>query len=394
MNSQSRGALAALAFAAGLAGAGCAAADDAPIDLARRAYVVSRESGELTVVDTEAHRVLARVPTGGVANHMAEVSADLTKIYVVSSDTDEVVVVDARTLTVTGRVPVSGHPTHVSSSRDGRLFAIVAEDTSEVVFLDPATDQEVARIPGFTTPHFVRWSPDGRSAYVANIGAYHISRIDLASMQIAEHIALDGFTGPPDVVPAPDEGGFADVQIDRDGVLWAAHNLTGKVMAYDTVAGRKLGELTVDARPWIAFAEHPFADVPLRHLVPSFGDRTVTLIDGAARSVVTSLPGDDEAYGVNFTPRAPDRAFVMNKVRSDVAVVDTTRGAITGRIAVGGNTETAATTADGRWIIAAVSSADRVVVIDPESEQVVATLDGIGRYPWSVTIPGGQNYCH
>jgi YVTN family beta-propeller protein len=379
-----------LCFAFVLLGA-CAGDGDLDLDLAHRAYVVSQQSDELTVIDTETHRVIGRVATGGIANHMAEVSADLGKVFVVSSMGNEVIVVDARTLAVTGRIPVAGHPTHISTSRDGTRMALVAEDAGEVVFLDPEAETVVARVPGFMTPHFVRWSEDGASAYVANIGGHHVSRVDLASLQIAEQIVLDGFD---DHTEAPGEGGFADVQIDREGVLWAAHGRTGRVLVFDTRAVQKVGELSVGARPWIAFAEHPFENVPLRTLVPSFGDRSVTLIDGVARTVMTWWPGDEEAYGVNFSSLTPDRAFVMNRVRADVAVVDTARGEITGRIPVGGNTETAATTADGRWIIAAVSGADRVVVIDPATERVVDTIDGVGRYPWSVTIPGGQNYCH
>lgn len=374
-----------------LLAAGCADDAASPSDLAHRAYVVSQQSDELTVIDTDEHAVIGRVATGGIANHMAEISADLGKVFVVSSDTDEVIVVDARTMAVTARIPVAGHPTHVSRSHDGALLALVCEDTGEVAFIDAVREVEVARVGGLATPHFVRWSPDGRSAYVANIGGHHLTRIDLDTMAIAEAIVLDGFTAE---APAPDEGGFADAQIDHDGVLWAAHGATSRVLVHDTVAGETLGELEVGARPWIAFAEHPWPALPRRTLVPSFGDRSVTLIDGPSREVVAALPGDDESYGVNFTPLAPDRAFVMNRVRADVAVIDTARGEITGRIPVGGNTETAATTADGRWIIAAVSGADAVVVIDPESEQVAATIPGVGRYPWSVTIPGGQNYCH
>jgi YVTN family beta-propeller protein len=365
--------------------------NDTPSDLAHRAYVLSQQSDELTVIDTRTHRVIGQVATGGLANHMAEVSAELGKVFVVSSATDEVVVIDARSLEVTSRIHVEGHPTHISGNRDGTLFALVAEDRGEVVFLDPEAERVVARVPGMMTPHFVRWSEDGASAYVANIGGHHVSRVDLATMQIVEQIVLDGFDAWTE---APGESGFADAQIDREGVMWAAHNRTGRVLVYDTRARRKVAELAVGAQPWIAFAEHPFAEVPLRHLVPSFGDRLVTLIDGPAREVVTSLPGDEEAYGVNFSSLTPDRAFVMNRVRADVAVVDTARGEVTGRIPVGGNTETAATTADGRWIVAAVSGADRVVVIDPVTERVVSTIDGVGRYPWSVTIPGGQNYCH
>ena len=106
------------------------------------------------------------------------------------------------------------------------------------------------------------------------------------------------------------------------------------------------------------------------------------------------MPGDEEAYGVNFSSQAPGRAFVMNRMRQDVAVVDTELGQITSRIPVGGNTETAATTADGKFIVAAVSGANRVVFIDPSTGTIAKAFEGVGKYPWSVTIPNGQNYCH
>jgi YVTN family beta-propeller protein len=84
----------------------------------------------------------------------------------------------------------------------------------------------------------------------------------------------------------------------------------------------------------------------------------------------------------------------MNRIREDIAVVDTASGEITTRIPVGGNTETAATTADGKWIVAAVSGADKVVVIDAVTNEIVKEFKNVGKYPWSVTIPMGQNYCH
>ncbi|HKU42061.1 MAG TPA: hypothetical protein VJR89_28075, partial [Polyangiales bacterium] len=113
-----------------------------------------------------------------------------------------------------------------------------------------------------------------------------------------------------------------------------------------------------------------------------------------APKIWKTLEGDEEAYGVNFSPRVPELAFVMNRVRKDVAVVDTEAGEIIERIDVGGNTETAATTADGKWIVATVSDANKVVVIDAAKRTVIKTFENVGKYPWSVTIPGGQNYCH
>jgi YVTN family beta-propeller protein len=366
--------------------------------LANRAYVVSLESDELTVIDLDRLEIIGRVPTGGVENHMAEPSFDLKKIYVNSSGTHETLVIDALDFKVLKRIPTGRHNTHLSTSRDGRLLAVMAEDegSGAVSFIDTALDVEVKRLGGFFTPHFMRFAADGMG-YVANIHAHHLSRVNLDSLEIEEHIALDGFQPPPAPTLAPEEGGFADAQIDPSGVLYAAHHATGKVLVYDTVKHQKQGEVPVGSGPWVAFAEHPFEGIPPNTLVTNLGDSTVSLLDNKLRGapkLVATLPGDEEAYGVNFSPRAPEKAFVMNRVRKDVAVVDTVGKEVLTRIDVGGNTETAATTADGKYIVAAVSSADKVVVIDAVSNQVVKEFPNVGRYPWSVTIPRGQNYCH
>jgi DNA-binding beta-propeller fold protein YncE len=384
-----------IALAGALAGLACAGSDPATPadrDLAQRAYVVSLEHDELTVIDLPSLNVIARVATGGVANHMAELNADFTKAYVSSPDTNEVIVVDTRTFAVVNRIKVAAHPTHLTLAPDGHTLAVMCEDEDAVAFIDTRTDRGTKFLRGFHTPHFMRFARDGRHGYVANVGAHHISRVDLQTLSIDEEIPLQGI---PVTTPAPQEGGFADAQIAHDGILYAASRATGRVLVYDTITHSKLPELQAGRRPWIVYAEHPFAQLPLRHLVPNFEDRTVSLIDGLApRRTMAALPGDSEAYGVNYSPLAPNKAFVMNRIREDIAVVDTQRGEITARIPVGGNTETAATTADGRWVVATVSGADRVVVIDARTNDIVKRFDAVGKYPWSVTIPNGQNYCH
>jgi YVTN family beta-propeller protein len=369
-------------------------ADTSPAALARRAYVVDRDHQQMTVIDLGAMEIIGRVATKGVANHMAELSADFGKVFVSSSETDELVVVDARTLRVGRRVPIGKHPTHLALVPGGRLLAVMVEDEDAVAFVDTATDQVVKTLPGFYTPHFMRFDAAGKVGYVANIGAGHITRVDLDRLEIVDHIALDGASVPPTPTLAPGEGGFADAQIDRSGMLYAAHISSGKVIVYDTVAGRKLPDLFVGRGPWVVFADHHFDALPLQHFVPNFQDRSVAMIDGTRREVVHHFIGDEEAYGVNYSSRTPNKAFVMNRVRKDIAVVDTAAGDVVARIPVGGNTETAATTADGRYIVATVSSAARIVFIDPETHAIARSFDGVGRYPWSVTIPNGQNYCH
>ncbi|MET0283469.1 MAG: YncE family protein [Polyangiales bacterium] len=375
-------------------------------------------------------------PLGIPGVHMAELNSDFTKVYLTNSDKDELVVLDAkgfgmdntpegllnrayivcrdsgeigvidlRTFELTRsknydvlkRVALGKHPTHITNN-DGRgVLAVMDEDegTGAVSFIDTNTDTEIKRLGGFFTPHFMRFSPDGKFGYVANIGAYHVTRVNLESLEIDGHVALDGFDVPPNQTLAPEEGGFGDVQIDREGVMYAAHHETGRVIVYDTMSRTKRTELKAGLKPWVAFAEHPFSNVPLRHVVTNFGDQTVSVINGAKEpSVIGTLPGDEEAYGVNFSSLAPNKAFVMNRVRKDIAVLDTETMEVRDRIPVGGNTETASTTRDGKYVVAAVSGANRVVIIDTMTNTIVKSFDNFGNYPWSVTIPLGQNYCH
>ena len=364
------------------------------IDLINRAYIVSRDSGNVTVIDLNRFEVIGGFDTRGVLDHMAELNADFTKVYVDSPGTNETILFDARTLTETKRVKLGAEPTHLALSRDGKFLAIVDEYSNEVSFVDTTKDEEIKRLGGFFLPHFVRFAPDGKYAYVANNGAHHITRLDLTTLSIDGHIALDGFDGPPNETKIPDENGFADVQIDKSGVLYAAHALTGRVLVYDTVAQQKKTELLVGKKPWIVYAEHPFTEIA-QHVVPNFGDQTVSLIQADQRIIDGAVTGSDqESFGVNYSSLVPDLAYVMNRIRSEIAVVDTKQARLIKTIDVGGNTETASTSPDGKYIVAAVSSANRVVIIDAASGTIVKTFDGIGKYPWSVTIPRGQNYCH
>lgn len=360
-------------------------------NILNRAYVASRDSGNLTVIDLDKLEIAGVVETCATGHHMVEVNSDATKVYLSANANDTVEVLDARTLARSATVKVGAEPSHMSLAKDGRLLAVVDEHENAVSFIDTVTDRELKRLAGFFTPHFVRYA--GRYAYVANLGAYHITRVDMDTLTIDGEIALDGYenTRPNAAASAPIEG-FADAQIDTNGVLWAAHADTGRVLVYDTKAQKKLPELQSGMRPWIVYAEHPFASVDA-HVVPNHGDLNVALLDRIAPlSLVTT--GERESYGVNYSPLAPEKAFLMNRVRKEIAVLDTRTKKITAKIPVAGNTETASTTPDGRLIVATVGTANQVVIIDAQTNAIVKTFENVGTYPWTVTIPLGQNYCH
>jgi DNA-binding beta-propeller fold protein YncE len=365
-------------------------------DPTQLAYIVANESDDLTVIDVSCMQIVKSAKVGTQSAHMGELNADASRFYIDSSDTNETVVVDTSSLNVVQRIQTPVHPTHITITRDGKRFAVMAEEANAVAFIDIASNSIEKVVPGLFLPHFARMSPDGNYAYVANLKSSHLSRIDLNTLEIDKQIALAGFQAPPNNVVFDGEDGFADAQIDQvSGLLYAAHRGTGKVLVYDTVNDREVTELSVGQRPWIVYAEHPFAAVARRHVVPNFDDQSASLIAAVNPSVLATLSGaDKESYGVNYSPLVPDQAFIMNRVKHNIAVVDTNAMQQIDSIEVGGTTETASTSADGKYIVATVSSANRVVVIEAATHKIVKTFDDVGRYPWSVTMYKGQNTCH
>ncbi len=389
--------------AAGMAGC----SDDESFDAAaleHRAYVISEASDDLFVVDLRDVSVVARADIGiGTgdepvnANHMAVLSRDARKLYVTATHHDAIAVVDTETLSVVDRIDVGAHPTHANArwattAAGADELWVVNEDDGSVSVIDMATDKVVATIAhdSMVVPHFARFAGD--RAYVPSIGGNQITVIDATTREVVDALVVAGEDQPG--ACSEDPCGFADAQIDADGMLVAAHIETGAVLLYDTVARRRVGDLAVGDRPWAVFVDALSNDRDT-YMMPNWGDATVSVIDRVSREeVARSTAGDVESYGVNYSPLAPAVAFVLNRVKEQVSMVDRDSGALRGTIDVGGTTETASTTADGKYLLVPVSSADAFAIVDVVTEEVVARFDDVGAYPWSVATAGGQNYCH
>lgn len=362
-------------------------------NLMDRAYVVSNESNEMFVFDyttlEEVRSVDTTVVSGAVnGNHMAMVSMDGTTIYTTAADQDSLVIIDAATLVVTKAMPIGGHATHMALREGTSELWIMAEDDNAVVVLDTDTDTITHTITGDTLniPHFARFS--GNYAYVPSIGGNQVSVIDLATYTVVDTLVGDGLT---EGACEGDPCGYADAQIDPNGMLFASNFTTGKVIVYDTLTGERLPDVAVGAQTWSAFID-PFAVDESFAFVPSWLTSTVSRI-GADGSTQIWAAGDSEVYGVNFSAQAPDEAFVLNRTKNQVNILDRESGEVLDTLDVGGTTETATTTTDGRLLLP-ISSTGEVVVIDTATHEELARFSGVGTYPWSVTTADGQNYCH
>lgn len=366
--------------------------DASPDALMHRAYVVSDASNELFVFDTATLEPVGSVDTSlygeANANHMALVSPDGGKVFVSATHARALVVVDAATLEVTGTIDVGSANTHMSARPGTSELWVVNEDDDSISVIDMNSEEVLATITddSFMTPHFVRFSDD--EAYVANIAGNQVSVLDLATHEVVDTLVPEGLEEGP---CAGDPCGFADAQVSPDGVLYASHIETGSVLVYDTIARQRIADVPVGPEPWSAFVD-PFGGADDAAMVPAWGDRTVTRV-GSDGSRLQAEVGDAEVYGVNYSPTAPDQAFVLNRLREQVAVVDRASGALLDTLDVGGTTETATTTADGLLLLP-LSSANAVAVIDTVTHEELARFEDVGVYPWSVATATGQNYCH
>jgi YVTN family beta-propeller protein len=410
---------AALSLACGSSEDASTLTDVTPEDLANRAYVISEESNELFVMDlstmSEVGKLDTSVGTGANANHMSMLNGDGSKLFVTATDHETVVVVDTATLAVTRQILVGAHPTHAEScvgcGVDGHdLLWVVNEGGAHseeeeggageaeevhpgsISIIDMVTDEVVRTFsdPSLVVPHFVRFHD--RTAYIPSIGGNQITAVNIDTFQVEEVLLLEGATEAG--ACAGDPCGFADAQIDRNGLLVAAHIETGHVVSYDTVTRTRRPDLLAGNRPWSIFVDS-MSNAFDTHMMPNWGDETVSVIDRVQqREVARSPEGDQESYGVNYSPLAEGEAFVLNTVKERVAVIDRTSGNLIEALDVGGTTETASTTGDGRYLLLPLSSTNQFAVLDVTTHAEVARFNDVGTYPWSVTTVGGQNYCH
>jgi YVTN family beta-propeller protein len=378
-------------------------------DLKDRVYVISEQSDEMFVADlralSEVGSVNTRIGEGVNANHMAMISKDQSKIYVSATHKDALVVVDARTLRVQKTISAGAHPTHMGMCEgcgmlgQDELWVINeggehdddAAVPGSISIIDTARDEVVQTLSheSMVVPHFVRFS--GGSAYIPSIGGNQVTVLDVATRQVTDVLVLGGATAG---ACSGDPCGFADAQIDPDGLLMAAHIETGSVLVYDTLARERKPDIGGGSQPWAVFVDvldNSFST----QLMPNWRDSSVSLLDRKTLIEVARSPeGDLESYGVNYSPLAPGLAFVLNRLKERVAVIDRRTGILVDALDVGGTTETATTTDDGRYLLLPLSSAGAFAVWDiPEREEVMR-FEGVGQYPWSVTTIGGQNYCH
>lgn len=263
-----------------------------------------------------------------------------------------------------------------ASFRPG-LLLIASMEEARLDIVDEATLRTLASVETGTGPHEVRVAPDGRTAYV--VAGRTITAVDLASRTVARTFDLGEVLAH-------------DVRISRDGRrLWVACAPQRTVLEIDAGSGAVVNRFDT-GRDGAWFVEVNPDETKL--YTPNLEGTSVSVITRATGEVKV-LPLDYQAYGVDITPDGR-HVLVSGLNQRGVAVIDTSRDAVSRTIETTANSGRIRISPDGLRVV--VATANSVAVFEiasgrligetplPVSPKVMA-LSGDGRRAY-LTNPG------
>ena len=338
-------------------------------------FVVCQGTDEVLDVDLGRMVVARRLPVGRLPHGIA-VSPDAERLYVSLRAEDRVVALELATGRELASVGVGLKPCGIALSPDGTTLVVANAGSDDVSLIETRGLTERARLAAGREPYDVAASPDGRLAWIANrlssVGGPRVAAraeltaVDLVAGRVAERRVLDSAHLSEGV--AVSAGGAALVSLVRVRnavpILqvaqgWVMNSALGLALpGVEGVLQVPLDEVNA------SFADPSGVAVDdrrARAYVAAGGANCVSVVDLARASQLTQAacagPGplaDDLGVSSEYVlariptaanPRelllSPDgtRLFVAEHLGDSIAVVDTERLELLGRIELGAPAE-------------------------------------------------------
>lgn len=156
----------------------------------RRLVATAEGSGHLLVVDVEAGKVAAAIPTTQEGSHMVALAPAGHRAYVANIGSDSFSVLDIEEKKHVRNVPSGKESEGIAVTPDGGEVWVAnrGEDTLKV--FDARTFRQKAEIETGRMPIRVAISPDGNLAVTSNARESSLTIVDVASKQVIETIDL------------------------------------------------------------------------------------------------------------------------------------------------------------------------------------------------------------
>src|SRR5205814_2108515 len=184
-------------------------------------YVTNSGSGDITVIDLGALKVVGDIQVGeGV--HGAAVQADGRRLFTTVESDNTLRIIDTATNEIGAGIKLTGRPNQCAVTPDGKYVAVPIRDGNSVDIVDVVQRKVVKTLP-VKMPHNCFNAGSNQYLFVSSMGSHEIDRIDLTTMQFAGKTAVGGVPRPYLIsrdghtiyVALSDLHGFAIVDVAR-----------------------------------------------------------------------------------------------------------------------------------------------------------------------------------
>ncbi len=231
--------------------------------------------------------------------------------------------------------------------------------------------KQMAEVPeGGITGHEVIASPDGRTAYVPIYGNSGVGKpgtdgrnivvVDLQTRKITGNIEFDHGVRPHCPVIGP-----------KDGMLYVTTELDKSITIIDPKTLKIVGTIPTEQPESHMFT---ISRDGQRGYTANVGPGTVSVIDMAARKVLSVIPISKETQRISVSPDG-SMVFTSDQTKPQLAVIDTASNKVKTWVPLPGTGYGTAPTSDGRWLLVAVPPVNKVAVVDLQTMKVVHTVD-------------------
>jgi YVTN family beta-propeller protein len=304
---------------------------------AYRIYITNEASGDLSVIDSARHEVIATVKLGKRPRGI-HASPDRTTIYVALSGSpfappgvdesklpppdrsaDGIGVVDVQSNKLVRVISAGNDPEEFDLSNDGKLLYVSNEDDAAASIVDIAGGKVIHRLPVGEEPEGVTTSPDGKFVYVTSEDDGAVFVIDTAAAKVIKSFKIGH--RPRDVAFLPD-GSKAYVTRENDG----------KVSVVDARKHAPSGEITLGSEEIKPMAVILSPDASRAYVSTGRGKKVFS-VDTATDKIVSSFEVGQRPWGIGVSPDGKF-LYTANGPSNDVSVVDLATGNVIQRVKV------------------------------------------------------------
>ncbi len=268
-----------------------------------QAFVLSRGSQEVFVVDLRSRSVGSKYRIGGVPAAIA-VNPQTNQVVVAGLDSI-VTIIDQERGEIVATVPVGKAPSRVAIDTKKNTALVTNFSSRNMAVIDLSTHKVVERVPLKNGPVGIAVLDDKRIAVVAHQYDMELLQINLDKNSVEKRLYIGHYLS--DVAANPETG----------VVLVGNPTNSGILLAYDPAQNSVQSALPVGAGP-LSIAIYPKRNVAL---AGGFDSDTVSLVDLKVSQVIRSVGVEKGPSGIAIHPDT-GIAVIANRLSDSVTFLD------------------------------------------------------------------------